>query len=61
MKFDFKVDLAPALFVCLALVLLKHFKIINWSWWIVFSPLLVTLAIGLIALIIIAIVYLRNK
>lgn len=40
-----------------AFVVLKLCKVIDWSWWWVLSPTLISIGIGLLALIIIGIIY----
>ena len=40
-----------------AFVVLKLCKVIDWSWWWVLSPTLISTGIGLLALIIIGIIY----
>ena len=46
-------------FILLLFITLKLCHVINWSWWWVFSPLWITIAIGLF--IIIAVVYFGAK
>ena len=45
----------------IAFVILKLCKVIGWSWWWVLSPTLIPLAVGIIALIIAAIMYLKRQ
>ena len=40
-----------------AFVVLKLCKVIDWSWWWVLSPTLISIGIGLLVLIIIGIIY----
>ena len=44
----------------IAFVVLKLCKVIDWSWWWVLSPTLIEVGIVVIALIVLAILYLRK-
>lgn len=52
-------DLSVGTILTIAFVILKLIGIISWSWWWVFSPLWISVIIGLIVLLIFWIKYLR--
>ena len=52
-------DLSVGTILTIVFVILKLIRIINWSWWWVFSPLWISVIIGLIVLFIFWIKYLR--
>lgn len=53
------VDVTTVIF--LILLILKLFKVIDISWWWVFSPLLIGLGLGILAFLIIIIFFLKSK
>lgn len=52
-------DLSVGTILTITFVILKLIGIINWSWWWIFSPLWISVIIGLIILFIFWIKYLR--
>lgn len=52
-------DLSVGTILTITFIVLKLIGIISWSWWWVFSPLWISVIIGLIVLIIFWIKYLR--
>ena len=52
-------DLSVGTILTIAFVILKLIGIISWSWWWVFSPLWISVIIGLTVLLIFWIKYLR--
>ena len=52
-------DLSVGTILTITFIVLKLIGIINWSWWWVFSPLWISIIIGLIVLFIVWIKYLR--
>ena len=59
MNIKINFDLSVGTIFTIAFVILKLIGIISWSWWWVFSPLWISVIIGLIVLLIFWIKYLR--
>jgi hypothetical protein len=59
MNIKINFDLSVGTILTIAFVILKLIGIISWSWWWVFSPLWISVVIGLIVLLIFWIKYLR--
>ena len=54
-------SLSLSTLLTVAFVVLKLCKVIDWSWWWVVSPTLISMGIGIVLLIILAIVYIKHS
>ena len=43
--------------IFLVFLFLKLFRVVAWSWWIIFSPILIELGIALICFLILVVIY----